>query len=185
MLGVGFDLDSLWRLPYLALAVMEQEQGKPPLAYVGTKRGLAIQSCMHANLQNHARRSQGPTLRAAVAAVDNNSIGLLLHPAYPAARSCEPPTHYKSIHTHYSRDNTHGRAIISLSTLLLIRLILLYKCYRYATMASIPKTMSGILIEEPGDAEVLKWKTDLAVPQLSEGKILVKNEWVGVNYIDT
>ncbi|KAK7989360.1 hypothetical protein PG989_009675 [Apiospora arundinis] len=52
-------------------------------------------------------------------------------------------------------------------------------------MASIPKTMSGILIEEPGDAEVLKWKTDIAVPQLSEGKILVKNEWVGVNYIDT
>ncbi|KAK8056432.1 quinone oxidoreductase [Apiospora rasikravindrae] len=52
-------------------------------------------------------------------------------------------------------------------------------------MASVPQTMSGILIEEPGDAEVLKWKTDLAVPQLSEGKILVKNEWVGVNYIDT
>ncbi|KAK7951599.1 uncharacterized protein PG986_007327 [Apiospora aurea] len=52
-------------------------------------------------------------------------------------------------------------------------------------MASTPQTMSGILIEEPGDAEVLKWKTDLAVPQLTEGKILVKNEWVGVNYIDT
>lgn len=45
--------------------------------------------------------------------------------------------------------------------------------------------MSGILIEEPGGVEVLKWKTDLPVPELKEGQILVKNEWVGVNYIDT
>lgn len=52
-------------------------------------------------------------------------------------------------------------------------------------MDSIPKTMSGILVEEPGDTSVLKWKTDLPVPELAEGQILVKNEWVGVNYIDT
>jgi NADPH:quinone reductase len=52
-------------------------------------------------------------------------------------------------------------------------------------MASVPQTMSGILIEETGDSSKLKWKMDLPVPQLSEGKILIKNEYVGVNYIDT
>ena len=45
--------------------------------------------------------------------------------------------------------------------------------------------MSGILIEAPGGVEVLQWKTDLPVPELKEGQVLVKNEWVGVNYIDT
>lgn len=52
-------------------------------------------------------------------------------------------------------------------------------------MPPVPKTMSGILIEAPGDAHVMKWKTDLMVPDLGEGQILVKNEWVGVNFIDT
>lgn len=52
-------------------------------------------------------------------------------------------------------------------------------------MASVPQTMSGILFEETGDSSVLQWKTDIKVPQLSEGQILVKNEFVGVNYIDT
>ncbi|KAK4155831.1 hypothetical protein C8A00DRAFT_13136 [Chaetomidium leptoderma] len=52
-------------------------------------------------------------------------------------------------------------------------------------MSSIPKTMSGILIEETGGADVLKWKTDLPVPELKEGEILVRNEFIGVNFIDT
>jgi len=52
-------------------------------------------------------------------------------------------------------------------------------------MAPIPKSMSGILIEENGGVEVLKWKTDLPVPQLKDGEILVRNEFAGVNYIDT
>jgi len=52
-------------------------------------------------------------------------------------------------------------------------------------MAPIPKSMSGILIEENGGIEVLKWKTDLPVPQPKDGEILVRNEFVGVNYIDT
>ncbi|KAI0134552.1 hypothetical protein BJ170DRAFT_204542 [Xylariales sp. AK1849] len=52
-------------------------------------------------------------------------------------------------------------------------------------MASLPKTMSGILIEAPGDSSVLQWKTNLPLPEVAEGQILVKNEWVGVNYIDT
>ncbi|KAK9782600.1 putative Enoyl reductase (ER) domain-containing protein [Seiridium cardinale] len=52
-------------------------------------------------------------------------------------------------------------------------------------MASVPKSMGGILIEETGSSDVLKWKTDIPVPELKPGQILVKNEWVGVNYIDT
>ncbi|KAK3324284.1 hypothetical protein B0T19DRAFT_227283 [Cercophora scortea] len=52
-------------------------------------------------------------------------------------------------------------------------------------MAPIPKTMSGILIEEVGGPEVLQWKTDLPVPELKDGEILVKNEYIGINYIDT
>ena len=52
-------------------------------------------------------------------------------------------------------------------------------------MSAVPKSMRGIVIEETGDSSVLKWKTDLPVPELQEGQILVKNEWVGVNYIDT
>jgi NADPH:quinone reductase len=52
-------------------------------------------------------------------------------------------------------------------------------------MASVPKTMGGILIEQTGGSEVLQWKNDIAVPELKEGQVLVKNEWVGVNYIDT
>ncbi|KAL2016318.1 hypothetical protein VTK56DRAFT_3859 [Thermocarpiscus australiensis] len=52
-------------------------------------------------------------------------------------------------------------------------------------MTTIPKTMSGILIEEHGGVEVLKWKTNLPVPQLKEGEVLIRNEFIGVNYIDT
>ncbi|KAI0151305.1 hypothetical protein BJ166DRAFT_501443 [Pestalotiopsis sp. NC0098] len=52
-------------------------------------------------------------------------------------------------------------------------------------MASVPKTMGGILIEQTGTSDVLQWKNDIPVPELKEGQVLVKNEWVGVNYIDT
>ncbi|KAJ9150820.1 NAD(P)-binding protein [Pleurostoma richardsiae] len=54
-----------------------------------------------------------------------------------------------------------------------------------ASAESIPKTMSGILIEAPGGVEALHWKEDLPVPELKEGEVLIKNEYIGVNYIDT
>ncbi|KAH8595368.1 hypothetical protein B0O99DRAFT_709648 [Bisporella sp. PMI_857] len=50
---------------------------------------------------------------------------------------------------------------------------------------SIPKTMKGVIIEKNGGVEVLQYKTDLPVPSPKKGEILVKNEFVGVNYIDT
>lgn len=49
----------------------------------------------------------------------------------------------------------------------------------------IPKTMRGILVEELGGPEVLLYKTDLEVPKPGEGQVLVKNEYAGLNYIDT
>jgi NADPH2:quinone reductase len=50
---------------------------------------------------------------------------------------------------------------------------------------SLPKTMKGILIEKTGGVEVLEYKTDLPVPEPKEGQILVKNDYIGINYIDT
>jgi len=50
---------------------------------------------------------------------------------------------------------------------------------------SIPKTMKGVLIEKTGGVEVLQYKTDLPVPTPKEGEVLVKNDFIGINYIDT
>ncbi|QIW98553.1 hypothetical protein AMS68_004071 [Peltaster fructicola] len=52
-------------------------------------------------------------------------------------------------------------------------------------MASIPKTMKGVIIEKTGGRDVLQYKTDLPVPEPKEGEILVHNDYVGINYIDT
>jgi len=50
---------------------------------------------------------------------------------------------------------------------------------------SLPKTMKGVLIEKTGGVEVLQYKNDLPVPTPKEGEVLVKNNFVGINYIDT
>lgn len=52
-------------------------------------------------------------------------------------------------------------------------------------MASIPSTMKGVIIEKHGGTEVLQYKTDLPVPQPKDGQVLVKNDYIGVNFIDT
>jgi NADPH2:quinone reductase len=52
-------------------------------------------------------------------------------------------------------------------------------------MPTIPKTMKGVIVEKTGGIEVLEYKTDLPVPEPKEGEILVKNDFIGVNYIDT
>jgi NADPH:quinone reductase-like Zn-dependent oxidoreductase len=49
----------------------------------------------------------------------------------------------------------------------------------------LPKTMKGVLIEKTGGVEVLQYKTDLPVPTPIEGEVLVKNDFIGINYIDT
>lgn len=57
----------------------------------------------------------------------------------------------------------------------------------HRTMASstLPKTMRGILVEKTGGTEVLQYKTDLPIPTPKEGEVLVKNDFIGINYIDT
>lgn len=54
-----------------------------------------------------------------------------------------------------------------------------------ASTTELPKTMKGILIEKTGGTEVLQYKTDLPVPNPKEGEVLVKNDFIGINYIDT
>lgn len=49
----------------------------------------------------------------------------------------------------------------------------------------LPKTMAGVVIEKNGGVDVLQYRTDLPVPVPKEGEVLVKNEFMGVNYIDT
>ena len=51
--------------------------------------------------------------------------------------------------------------------------------------SSIPSTMKGVIIEKTGGTEVLLHKTDLPVPKPKEGEVLVKNDYIGINYIDT
>jgi len=57
--------------------------------------------------------------------------------------------------------------------------------FRTMASSSLPKTMKGVLIEETGGTDVLQYKTDLPLPEPKEGQILVKNDFIGVNYIDT
>ena len=54
-----------------------------------------------------------------------------------------------------------------------------------ANSAKIPQTMKGVLIEKTGGTEVLQYRTDLPVPTPKEGEVLVKNDFIGINYIDT
>ena len=53
-------------------------------------------------------------------------------------------------------------------------------------MASqLPKTMGGIAIPKAGGVEVLEYKTDLPVPVPKDNEVLIKNEFMGINFIDT
>jgi len=49
----------------------------------------------------------------------------------------------------------------------------------------IPKTMKAVVIEKTGGIEVLEYRTDYPVPTPKEGEVLVKNDFIGINYIDT
>jgi NADPH2:quinone reductase len=45
--------------------------------------------------------------------------------------------------------------------------------------------MKGILIEKAGGIDVLQYKSDIPVPLPKDGEVLIKNDFIGVNYIDT
>jgi NADPH2:quinone reductase len=52
-------------------------------------------------------------------------------------------------------------------------------------MSTVPATMKAAIVRETGDADVLRFETDVPVPELSDGHVLVKNEFAGINFIDT
>lgn len=54
-----------------------------------------------------------------------------------------------------------------------------------STSVQIPKTMRAVICTATGGTEVLDYRTDVPVPELKEGEVLVKNEYAGINYIDT
>jgi hypothetical protein len=56
---------------------------------------------------------------------------------------------------------------------------------KMASSNSLPSKISGVIIEKTGGKEVLQYKTDLPLPELKDGEVLVKNEFIGINYIDT
>lgn len=62
----------------------------------------------------------------------------------------------------------------------------LYGSARTATtMASIPKIMKAVVIEKTGGPEVLEYRTDYPTPAPKDGQILIKNNFAGINFIDT
>jgi NADPH2:quinone reductase len=52
-------------------------------------------------------------------------------------------------------------------------------------MAATPSMMKAVVIEKTGGTEVLQYKPDVAVPEPKEGEVLIKNDFLGVNFIDT
>ncbi|GKZ00343.1 hypothetical protein MPSEU_000987200 [Mayamaea pseudoterrestris] len=56
---------------------------------------------------------------------------------------------------------------------------------RMMSASTIPATMKAAVIRETGDAHVLKVETDYPTPALPKGGVLVRNEYSGINFIDT
>jgi NADPH:quinone reductase len=55
-----------------------------------------------------------------------------------------------------------------------------------SSINNIPDVMKAVVVREHGGPEALVLETDFAVPKdLSEGQILVKNDYAGLNFIDT
>ncbi|KAL3772994.1 hypothetical protein ACHAWO_004133 [Cyclotella atomus] len=52
-------------------------------------------------------------------------------------------------------------------------------------MSSIPATMKAAVVRETGDAHALKLETDYPTPSLQPGQVIVKNQYAGINFIDT
>lgn len=54
-----------------------------------------------------------------------------------------------------------------------------------AGTGELPSTMAAIFIAKTGGVEELKYSRDVPVPRPSEGEVLIRNEYAGVNFIDT
>ena len=51
--------------------------------------------------------------------------------------------------------------------------------------STVPAKMSAIVIEQTGGPEVMTYKTDVPVPVPKGDEVLIKVDYIGVNYIDT
>ncbi|KAI9889618.1 MAG: NADPH:quinone reductase [Vezdaea aestivalis] len=49
----------------------------------------------------------------------------------------------------------------------------------------LPSVMHGIQVSKPGGPVVLVYKQDLPIPSPKEDQVLIKNDFAGINYIDT
>ncbi|KAI2509279.1 Zinc-binding dehydrogenase [Fragilaria crotonensis] len=57
--------------------------------------------------------------------------------------------------------------------------------FAFRSMSSVPATMKAAVIRETGDAHVMKVEYDFPTPDLKPGQVIVKNEYAGINFIDT
>ncbi|XRB02391.1 quinone reductase [Pycnococcus provasolii] len=53
------------------------------------------------------------------------------------------------------------------------------------TFADVPATMTAAVIRETGPSSVMKVETDYPTPKLAPGGVIIKNEYAGINFIDT
>jgi len=51
--------------------------------------------------------------------------------------------------------------------------------------SAVPETMKAAVIREVGDANAMKIETDYPTPKMGPGQVIVKNEYAGINFIDT
>jgi hypothetical protein len=63
-------------------------------------------------------------------------------------------------------------------------LILIFKSAFVGTGLAIA-TIDAVLVNRTGGTEVLEYKTDVPILALKGGEVLLKNEYIGVNFIDT
>jgi len=51
--------------------------------------------------------------------------------------------------------------------------------------SAIPDTMKAAVVRQVGDADALQVESDYPTPKMGPGQVIVKNEYAGVNFIDT
>ncbi|KAI0468599.1 hypothetical protein F4859DRAFT_193969 [Xylaria cf. heliscus] len=100
------------------------------------------------------------------------SFRITSHPALTATRRLS------AITSHIS----HSRPLLNLRPVV-IRSVGINRHFSH-TMAPIPTTQKVVLINKTGGTDVLEY-TDVPVPTPGSGHILVKNDFIGVNFIDT
>mmetsp|Transcript_16653 Transcript_16653/g.25155 ORF Transcript_16653/g.25155 Transcript_16653/m.25155 type:complete len:367 (+) Transcript_16653:124-1224(+) len=58
-------------------------------------------------------------------------------------------------------------------------------CQMRFLSTAIPSTMKAAVVRETGDANVLQLESNFPTPELKAGQVIVKNEYAGINFIDT